>query len=225
MAQPSPAAVSKIVEPLHNLAVPMVNLMTDPQNARRGDVSAVKRSLNVFGQRKPIVVKQTGTDVDGRPTGIVMAGNHTLAAALELGWTEIAAVFVMDDDTTAKAYALADNRTGELATWDYDTLAGTLGVLQAAEFDMTALGWADKDLASMLGGNTAPDLDTLADATGGPQPSDTWPTLHLRCAPHIAQAWADRVSRHGGTDNAVLAELLNLDPEPAADVWTGDDPT
>lgn len=225
MTDTSPARTSRIVEPLQPLAIPAVNLMTDPENARRGDVAAVKRSLNVFGQRKPIVVKKTGTDADGRPTGIIMAGNHTYAAALELGWTEIAAVFVDDDAATAKAYALADNRIGELAVWDMSTLAAHLSELSADEFDMAALGWSDTDLATLLHGNTPPSLEALASAAGEPQPSDTWPTLHLRCAPHIAQAWADRVSGHGGTDNAVLAELLGLDPELPADVWTGDGPT
>lgn len=151
MTDTSPARTSRIVEPLQPLAIPAVNLMTDPENARRGDVAAVKRSLNVFGQRKPIVVKQTGTDADGRPTGIIMAGNHTYAAALELGWTEVAAVFVDDDAATAKAYALADNRTGELASWDQAQLAATLQTLSADEFDMTALGWSETDLATLLG--------------------------------------------------------------------------
>lgn len=126
--------------------------MTDPQNARRGDVSAVKRSLNVFGQRKPIVVKQTGTDAEGRPTGIVMAGNHTYAAALELGWTEVAAVFVDEDASTSKAYALADNRTGELATWDNEQLVTQLQELSVDGFaDMDALGWNESDLGALLG--------------------------------------------------------------------------
>jgi hypothetical protein len=154
MTDLSPASKAHIIDSLRTLAVPVVNLLPDPENARRGDVPAVQRSLNVFGQRKPIVVKQTGTDADGRPTGIIMAGNHTFAAALELGWTEIAAVFVDDDAATAKAYALADNRTGELATWDQEQLYASLRELSADAFDMDALGWSETDLATIL---SAPD--------------------------------------------------------------------
>jgi ParB-like chromosome segregation protein Spo0J len=143
-----------IVAALLPLAVPVDNLTLDPDNARRGDVEAVRRSLNTFGQRKPIVVKRTGTDADNRPAGIVTAGNHTLMAALDLGWTEIAAVFTDDDATTARAYALADNRTGELAGWDDAALAASLAELNAESFDMASLGWSDTDLAALLNGGT-----------------------------------------------------------------------
>jgi ParB-like chromosome segregation protein Spo0J len=139
-----------IVDGLMPLASPIDNLTPDPQNARRGDVAAIRRSLNVFGQRKPVIVRQTGTDAEGRPTGIVMAGNHTLSAAAELGWDHVAAIFVSDDATTAKAYALADNRTAELASWDTEQLTATLRELGADDFEMDALGWSPDDLAKLL---------------------------------------------------------------------------
>jgi ParB-like chromosome segregation protein Spo0J len=142
---------TRIIEPLRGLAVPIDNLISDPDNARRGDVAAIRRSLNVFGQRKPVVAKLTGTDADGRPTGIVTAGNHTLQAARDLGWSDVAAVFVDDDATTAKAYALADNRTAELATWDADQLAENLRSLTDAEFDTLALGWSETELGKLTG--------------------------------------------------------------------------
>jgi ParB-like chromosome segregation protein Spo0J len=127
------------------------NLTLDPANARRGDVAAIRRSLTVFGQRKPVVAKRTGADAAGRPAGIVIAGNHTLSAALELGWTELAAVFVEDDEHTARAYALADNRTGELATWDYEQLAETLAALSDVDgLDLADLGWKDYELEGLL---------------------------------------------------------------------------
>jgi ParB-like chromosome segregation protein Spo0J len=143
---------SVIAEGLAPLATPIDNLQPDPENARRGDVAAIRRSLNAFGQRKPVVVKKTGTDASGRPTGIVIAGNHTYAAAVELGWTEIAAIFTDDDAMTARAYALADNRTGELASWDDDRLAEHLKSLNAdGQVDMSTLGWTDAELARIVG--------------------------------------------------------------------------
>jgi hypothetical protein len=101
----------------------------------------VKRSLQRFGQRKPIVVRADGT---------VEAGNTTLKAALELGWPEIAAVPFADDEATAKAFALADNRTSELGAFDLaalvamavDVQAADPGLLDAASFtaaDLNAL--------------------------------------------------------------------------------------
>jgi hypothetical protein len=148
-----------IAEPLLPLAAPIDNLTNDPDNANRGDVAAIRKSLNVFGQRKPVVVRRTGADAHGRPTGIVIAGNHTLAAATELGWDHVAAVFIDDDANTAKAYALADNRTGELASWDNEQLAATLRELGADDFDLTPLGWTNDQLAELLSEGATDDDD------------------------------------------------------------------
>jgi len=154
-----------IVEQLQSLAVPIDNLQEDPENARRGDVAAIRRSLNVFGQRKPVVVKRTGVDAAGRPTGIVIAGNHTFHAACDLEWSHIAAVFVDDDESTARAYALADNRTGELATWDDEQLSATLRALDATDFDMETLGWSNDDLAALLSAGPYDDDNDSADSS------------------------------------------------------------
>lgn len=145
------AMTAKILAPLLPLATSVDNLSTDPDNANVGEVPAIRRSLNAFGQRKPVVARLTGTDAHGRPVGVVIAGNHTYLAAVELGWTHVAAVFVEDDSNTAKAYALADNRTGELSHWDEDRLAEQLRELQGTDVDMSALGWTDAELERIVG--------------------------------------------------------------------------
>ena len=112
------------------------DLDLDPRNARKHDaknLKAIADSLEQFGQRKPIVVW-------GRT---VVAGNGTMAAARTLGWTEIQIVRVPDDWSSdqVKAYALADNRSAELAEWDEQVLASQLLELQQAEFDIELLGF------------------------------------------------------------------------------------
>lgn len=103
-----------IVKDLATLAVPVVDLQLLPGNPRRGNVDAVAKSLERFGQRKPIVAR--------RSDHVVIAGNHTLQAARQLGWQQLAVVWVDDDDLTSKAFALADNRTGDLGDYDNDEL-------------------------------------------------------------------------------------------------------
>ena len=112
------------------------DLDLDPRNARKHDeknLKAIADSLDLFGQRKPIVVW-------GRT---VVAGNGTMAAARTLGWKEITVARVPDDWTAdqVKAYALADNRSAELAVWDDQVLASQLLELQEAEFDIELLGF------------------------------------------------------------------------------------
>ncbi len=90
--------------------IEIASLTPDPQNARTHDdtnLKAIQGSLKEFGQRKPIVITQDNT---------IAAGNGTVAAAKELGWTEIQAVRVPADwdADRIKAFALADNRTAEL---------------------------------------------------------------------------------------------------------------
>lgn len=159
-----PESVHGIVDALLPLSSPIENLHALDGNPRRGDVKAVARSFRQFGQRKPIVAKQTGTDEHGRPTGIVTAGNHSLLAARdELGWGAIAVVFVKEDEMSAKAYALADNRTHDLGTYDDDALAEMLAEIIASDDAalLEATAYDEAAIRKLLGGNLPPpDADT-----------------------------------------------------------------
>ena len=113
------------------------DLIPDPRNARTHDdknLKAIAGSLDKFGQRKPIVVT---TD------GVILAGNGTVAAARTLGWSLIDVVVAPEDwdEATAKAFALADNRSAELAEWDTSVLASQLVELDSEGWDVTELGF------------------------------------------------------------------------------------
>jgi DNA modification methylase len=130
---------------LQALATPIHELELLPGNPRRGDVEAVRRSLLTFGQRKPIVVR--------RDDKVVIAGNHTLQAARQLGWHEIAVVWVDDDETTSKAFALADNRTADLGTYDEQALADLIGQVGSIDPELLeASGWDAQSVQDLLDG-------------------------------------------------------------------------
>lgn len=117
--------------------VNITSLRPDPANARKHDgknLNAIASSLEKFGQRKPIVVT---------PDSIVVAGNGTLEAAKSLGWTEIAIARTPVGWTwdQIKAFALADNRTAELAEWDDKVLADQLLELDANGWDLKDIGF------------------------------------------------------------------------------------
>jgi ParB-like chromosome segregation protein Spo0J len=136
-----------IIESLRDLAVPIDSLQGLPGNPRVGDVDAVAASLDRFGQRKPIVVR--------KDDGTIIAGNHTWQAAKQLGWSEIAVAYVGDDDVTAQAYALADNRTAELGSYDEEALAALIKTVGDVDVDLLlSTGWNQKqyeDLVEKLG--------------------------------------------------------------------------
>ena len=108
------------------------------RNPRRGDVAAIRESLEHNGMYRPLVVN--------RPTMEVLAGNHTLRAIRELGWLEVDVYFVEVDEDAARRILLADNRTSDLATNDANELVSLLGELDALE----GTGYDQGDLDELL---------------------------------------------------------------------------
>lgn len=140
----------QIPSELDNLRVKLSTLKPYKDNPRQGDIGAVVTSLEANGQYRPIVVnKRKGTKLGG---GTILAGNHTFAAAKQLGWDQIAATFVDVDDKTAMRIVLIDNRASDLASYDDAGLAGLLK--QIAETDgveaLTGTGFDGDDLDGLL---------------------------------------------------------------------------
>ena len=156
--------------PVHQLEVFQVDpatLHTFHRNPRRGDVTALAGSLRRSGQYKPIVVNR-GHQTD-RPDE-VLAGNHTLQAAIELGWQKIAVCYVDVDDEQASEIVLKDNRLHDLGTYDDSELVGLLGELSTLEH--TGYGQDDYDFLLRATGALASEATSLFDdeptRSGGP---------------------------------------------------------
>lgn len=156
-------------------AYPTDRLRPYHRNPRRGNIAVIAESLKPLGQYRPIVVN-AGTHT-GRPDE-VLAGNHTLLAARELGWVSIDGVTVDVDDDTAARIVLVDNRSNDLAGYDDEVLAGLLSDLP----DLTATGYTDEDLEALLdgigreSGDIAGDPDDVPDAPGKStvEPGQIW---------------------------------------------------
>jgi len=193
-----------IATDLRTLAVPVGNLKPLPDNPRKGDVNAVANSYKQFGQLKPIVARKLKPMKDGSPTGVVIAGNHQLLAAVQLGWTHIAVVWADVDAKTGKAFALADNRTHDLGKYDKKLLVTLLQELQSeSDADLLlATGYNDKDLKILLaatGGNIP--VDGLTDPDAVPDMPDKAKSVVgsvWLCGPHrvvcgdstLTEVWA-----------------------------------
>jgi len=153
---------------VHDLTVthePVGSLHTYRKNPRRGDLPKIKASLKVNGQYKPIVVNR-GTHTN-RPRE-VLAGNHTLMGARDLGWPTIAACWVDVDDDQAARIVAADNRTADLGGYDDAELADLLGSLP----DLDGTGYDTGDLDALLAAITAEDDQS---AEGDPAQDDDTP--------------------------------------------------
>ncbi|MFD5760229.1 ParB/RepB/Spo0J family partition protein [Streptomyces sp. NPDC127044] len=154
------AAPARIPESLLPLAVPVDDLTGYHRNPRTGDVDAIADSLRVNGQYKAIVVNR-GTHT-GRPNEI-LAGNHTWAAAKELGWEQIAATWVDVSEEDAARIVVVDNRTSDLAGYDSELLADILEDLP----DLDGTGYDQTALDKLLDSRALPDtIDLPSDGQG-----------------------------------------------------------
>jgi hypothetical protein len=150
-------AKHRIAPGLQHLAVKVADLVPDPNNARlhpERNLEAIKHSLTVYGQVKPLVVRKGGN--------VVVAGNGTLEAAKLLGWDELAVVHVEMNDAEAAGYGLADNRTAELAKWNFEVVAQLDRLLQ--EDGHPTIGWTMDELEVLRAADwTPPPVDDETD--------------------------------------------------------------
>lgn len=146
---------------LKNLIVDVTKVSLDPLNARLHpdrNLEAIRQSLILYGQVKPIVVRKS--------TGVVVAGNGTLECAKALGWTKIAAAFVDFNDVEAAGFGLADNRTAELAKWDFEVVA-RLDKLMQEQGNSQMVGWSDDELEVLRAAEWVPPAVEEGNGQGG----------------------------------------------------------
>ncbi|MFI4912448.1 MAG: DNA modification methylase [Sedimentisphaeraceae bacterium JB056] len=172
-------------------------------------VDAVAKSIKEFGFRQPIVVDEAG---------VIIVGHTRYLAALKLGLEKVP-VHVAKDLTAEqiKAYRIADNKTGELAQWDFDKLKIELGDLSECDFDLDLLAFDCEELEKLLNGdNDAVVTEGLTDPEEVPEtpkkPASRSGEIYrlgehlLLCGDACSQEDVERLT--GGQ----MAELLLQDP-------------
>ena len=110
------------------------DLIPYEKNPRKNDnaVKAVANSIKKFGFNTPLVIDKNN---------VIVCGHTRLKAAKKLEFESVPCVIV--DDLTPeeiKAYRLADNKTAELATGEFELLDVEL---EDISIDMNDLGFAD----------------------------------------------------------------------------------
>jgi hypothetical protein len=119
--------------------MPIADLTPDPTNARKHperNLETIKKSLERFGQVLPILHRG----------GQIVAGHGRAQAASLLGWTHLAA---LDVDTLseeeARALALIDNKSSELAEWDLTMLGKIMDELPPELQDFTGFAKFERE--------------------------------------------------------------------------------
>lgn len=206
MVKPKVSSHNKIAEGLASMVVEISSLTFDPNNARlhpERNLEAIRDSLCEYGQVKPIVVR--------KENGVVIAGNGTLEAAVALGWTQIAVNLVEMTEVQAAGYGLADNRTAELAKWDFEVVARLDKLLQ--ENQHASIGWSADELEVLRAAEWIPPpvVEGNGDGTGSEAESllvSFTPDQYKAVGVAIARIREHRPSEKGELDQAECLEAI-----------------
>lgn len=111
------------------------DLVQYPGNAKRGDVDAIKESLQENDQFSPVIVQKS--------TSYILCGNHTVLAAQSAGLTTIDACVIDVDERRALKINLAANRTADRGGYDVDARAALLDLLEG---DFAGTGYSEAEI-------------------------------------------------------------------------------
>ncbi len=126
-------------------------------------VEMVANSIGEFGFRVPILIDENN---------VIVAGHTRLKAAKKLGMDKVPTIRINDlTPEQIRAFRLADNRVGEIATWDMDKLDTEMQDLRT-EFLMEDFGF---DMTMF-------NFDAGSDSGGKESGSDIKPTVIIECA-------------------------------------------
>lgn len=115
------------------IELPIDRVVPYERNPRKNDkaVEAVANSIKEFGFKVPIIIDANN---------VVVAGHTRLKAAKKLEIDKVPCVIANDlTDAQIKAFRLADNKVGELASWDSKLLMGEIADI--TDIDLTDFGF------------------------------------------------------------------------------------
>ena len=134
--------------------VEVKELLAHPKNPRMGNTEAIASSIEDNGWWGTVVVQAS--------TKHILAGNHRVMAAKQLGMKEVPVYWVDVDDDQALKILLADNRTTDLASYDDVVLAELLSNLDG-ENPLAGTGYDPESVTELLGDVSLPDWLTETD--------------------------------------------------------------
>ena len=217
---PSPQAIATATE--QRLTVewwPIERPIPYPGNPRvvnEAAIAKVAASIKEFGWRQPIVVD---------PGDVIVLGHTRLLAGQRLGHATVPVHIARDlSPAQIKAYRLADNRSAQETSWDYDLLPIEIGALAALDYDIDVLGFDPDEVAAIM----AQPTSGLTDPDEIPQPpaepisklGDLWQLGEHRLLCGDATSAADVMRLMGGK----RAVLMATDPPYLVDYEGGNHP-
>lgn len=135
---------SNKIQPMLNIQNIKISLLKPwEDNPRINDeaVAAVAKSIESFGFNVPILCDQQFT---------IIAGHTRWKAAKKIGMTSVPVIVIEITEDQRKAFAIADNKTAEIADWDYPKLRKVLAELKNIKISLPSLGFCQAELQALL---------------------------------------------------------------------------
>lgn len=127
---------------LAELLIPIDMVRDDPANPRiTKDLEALVKGVRRFGFRQPAIANKNNA--------VLEAGHQRKATLKKMGAKHIPVIWVDDDNITATAFNISDNRTAEVvAGWDEDALSRLYATLEQ-EDALEGVGFTDESLNAL----------------------------------------------------------------------------
>lgn len=118
-------------------------LKLNPKNPRKNDnaVDTVAKSISKYGFKNPLIIDENN---------VVWCGNTRLKASKQLGLKEVPCIVASDlTEAEIRELALIDNKSSEIAEWDFELLSEELLDLDLDDFELDwklpneDIDWAD----------------------------------------------------------------------------------
>ena len=109
------------------------------KNPRRNERTALKlkKSIDEFGFKNPIILDEND---------VIVSGHARLKAAMMLGMEEVPCIYASGlTEDEIRAFRIADNKTAEIAGWDYDKLCEEMNSLFKIDFDLDLTGFNEAE--------------------------------------------------------------------------------
>ena len=161
----------------------------NPKLHNKAQVAKIRESIREFGFINPVLLDENME---------IIAGHGRVAAAQEMGMTDVPAIILSHlTDAQKRAYRIADNKLSELGKWSVELL----------NLEFSELSNLDLDFNLEITGFETAEIDLFLDGTGTSDPkADTLPVLtdaDRRC--HRGDIW--RLGRHTLVcDDALVAD-------------------
>ncbi len=186
---------------------PLIPYARNARTHNDAQVAQIAASIAEYGWTNPILT-------DGERG--VIAGHGRLMAARKLGLKEVPVIELAHlTPEQKKAYILADNRIAENAGWDQELLKLELAELQAADYDLSIMGFTDEEIDDLL---------NPQDEGGGLTEDDAIPEPPVDPVSRLGDLWILGNHRLLCGDSTVLSDVERLMGGQLADMAFTDPP-